>query len=534
MTEIEELQSSIKLFELRRRNELTLTSQRNETYWVELRHINQHALFDLSETLDYLREKRDNFKSHASLFLGQQRRKNSQPIDPSGSSSSSVSVGRYGRRILEEFETSMSSKFQEESNHVDNLIKNVTIQVEAIEREFRSLWAKGDRLLFAVRLSDQRARKNYDAFNSRFTPNGDTTDLWLLEVRYSVAASRSYEVKDESNNQLRLLFNRLKDVESRRRTLVFKTYETIVSRQADLFGSFPSLAVVAKDRLIQAKAEAGDGDNISALLASRVEQEHDSVALGLLLKAQERAREREKMRLANESQGGGEDGAGPTGGRGASASMAAFFLAAESVDTPPPLPFPLHSPHLQESAIFYRRQVHQLVLTAWVPVLLCLTRTRVLHIFELDPDAEREQGAVAAFSNAARRSRKGIELEVLNCHGAPAEAGLAPAEGKENSPSALTSKDPTKLDHLAIKQVLETEQFMAPVASLNMDRCTVGYCPTKADDCTFEVVESIPLAGISSIFRTAKDRKFVLKAADQQTLTEWILKFPTKKIKNHA
>ena len=63
--------------------------------------------------------------------------------------------------------------------------------------------------------------------------------------------------------------------------------------------------------------------------------------------------------------------------------MAAFFLATESFDTPPPLPFPLHSPFILESALFYKRSP-SVILASWTPVLVCLTRARILHIFELD------------------------------------------------------------------------------------------------------------------------------------------------------
>ena len=63
--------------------------------------------------------------------------------------------------------------------------------------------------------------------------------------------------------------------------------------------------------------------------------------------------------------------------------MAAFFLATESFDTPPPLPFPLHSPFILESALFYKRSP-SVIMASWTPVLVCLTRARILHIFELD------------------------------------------------------------------------------------------------------------------------------------------------------
>jgi hypothetical protein len=107
-----------------------------------------------------------------------------------------------------------------------------------MEVELKSLWSRGDRLLFAVKLSDLRAKKNFDIFSNLLASqnkheaenphlvdadtDGNSLDLWLSEVCYSVAAARSYEIKDECNKQLKFLFARAKEFENRRRSLLAK------------------------------------------------------------------------------------------------------------------------------------------------------------------------------------------------------------------------------------------------------------------------------------------------------------------------
>ena len=437
-----ELLHALKLFEMRRRENLTVSCSRNDAYWTELKALLEQGLNDMEEVVECLKEKRDNLKLHAALGL---KKKGNNHHDKK--ETSPILVGRTGSMILLEYEIGLSSKFQEEATHLDTLIKGFTTQSEALEKELKTLWIKGDRLLFTLKLSDQRARKNYEQYTNRFqsdhsgnnaaataTTEKHSQDLWLLECMYSVSAARSYEIKEECNKQLRFLFGRSKDVETRRQAIIFKTFQTFLSRQNELFGSFPKLSTVAMDRLTRVQADAGAGDNIATLLASRVEQEHDTVALNMMQKAQERAREREKHRLANETLISSSDdavnakveelacsslypllhllnppyishhtisltnlvntfpptyhllpiqGAPTSKGPGASASMAAFFLATESFDTPPPLPFPLHSPFILESALFYKRSP-SVIMASWTPVLVCLTRSRILHIFELD------------------------------------------------------------------------------------------------------------------------------------------------------
>jgi hypothetical protein len=44
---------------------------------------------------------------------------------------------------------------------------------------------------------------------------------------YSVAAARSYEIKDECNKQLKFLFARAKEIEVKRRALIAKSGQCV-------------------------------------------------------------------------------------------------------------------------------------------------------------------------------------------------------------------------------------------------------------------------------------------------------------------
>ena len=139
---------------------------------------------------------------------------------------------------------------------------------------------------------------------------------------------------------------------------------------------------------------------------------------------------------------------------------------------------------------------------------------------------------------------KGLELEVLNCGNlvvtsdttASGTSGTNTTNngksngGKDNvSAGALKDIHTAKYDHLTVRHVLETESFMVPMASLDCSRCSIHYTPKAEDNNpTFEIIEKIPLTGVSSIFRKEKERKIVLRAQDQQQLIDWILKFETK------
>lgn len=322
------------------------------------------------------------------------------------------------------------------------------------------------------------------------------------------------KVRDEVDQQLGSLFALSKDIEARRQRLVFETLEKVALRHGSLFP--PALAATTVERLRKAQRESGDGESLAAVLTSRVEQDHADVAVSMMQRAKERAREREKQRLLHASDSKEGDVAAGVD-VGALTTMATLFVASDD-SAPLALPFPMHSPQLRSVAIFYKKTA-MVLKTVWTPVLLCLTLAGLVHVFDLDADADREPGNVAAFSNAAQRSRKGIELELLSAGELPATpaaaAAAAAGKGKEYGTTAC--------DHLAVKTALETEEFMQPAATLALARCTVTYAPASKDDLAFDLVEATPLSGVSSIFRKQSTRTITLRAPDQQVLVQWML-----------
>jgi len=331
-----------------------------------------------------------------------------------------------------------------------------------------------------------------------------------------------YQVRDEVDHQLGSLFALSKDVEARRQQLVFGTLEKVAVRHGSLFP--PALAARTVERVKKAQRESGDGEGLAAVLASRVEQDHADVAVSMMQRAKERAREREKQRLLQQA---GDSKEGDAGGAGAAIPVAALFVESEGRESPLALPFPMHSPQLRNAAIFAKKTATVLK-TIWTPVLLCLTAAGIVHVFDLDADADREPGTVAAFSNAAQRSRKGLELELLAAAELPAAAPTAPAAAATAAAVAAAGKGKkdggaTAYDHLAVQTALETEDFMQPAASLVLSRCTVTYAPANKDDLTFDLVEATPLSGVSSIFRKNTVRTLTLRAPNQHVLIEWML-----------
>jgi hypothetical protein len=72
--------------------------------------------------------------------------------------------------------------------------------------------------------------------------------------------------------------------------------------------------------------------------------------------------------------------------------------------------------------------------------------------------------------------------------------------------------------------MLETESFMDPFMSLQLNRCVVNYTPTSANDFVFEIRETVPLSGMSSLFKKQKETKITLRGSSQEQMVEWILK----------
>lgn len=521
---VSETFAAIQLFEKERKDSNIASYRRNDAYWIELKKMHAECLIDLSEFVEYLTNKKDsNRKQGMALSVSTRQGLNSSKSvvckavkdDDAMKSGKSHGAGMQTRKALEEFDSSMSSKLLEESEFIEkDLLKTFTSQVENIEEELKALWLRGDRLLFAVKLSDLRAKKNFDTYanlvavqtkqaasasqpisTSQKIDSGECNvgqDLWLAEVYYSVAAARSYEVKDECNKQLRFVFARAKDIETRRRAMISKAGETLLTRQLEMWRNFPALAGMVGERVVRIQSDPSDPlCNIGKTLASRVEIAHDSVALAMMTQQQDRLTqqreyERERFRSVSGSGAGdsGREGREGTGGMG--------YAIPIGVDGTPRLPFPLRSPSLTESSIFQRQNVVSMMTKTWSPVLLCLSSAGYLHIFDMDPKGELGTDA-SAFSNVAEKSRKGVELEIFSVPDSPK---VVPDPAVKAVPF-----DPQSLNF-----ILQTENFMVPSASLTVALCRVQFTPT-ANDTVFEVIEETPITGIGSLFISKTERR---------------------------
>jgi predicted DNA-binding ribbon-helix-helix protein len=240
---------AIQQFEKERKEGSVSSYRRNDAYWMELKNIHAESLIDLTDFVEYLNNKKESYRKQGIAVRptpnGSKSSKSSgvrtscKSSDDAVKKSLNQGAGMQTRKALEEFDQSMSTKFTEEAEFLEkDLIRNFVAQVESMETELKSLWLRGDRLLYAVKLSDYRAKKNYESYcnlvstqtkqssevsHTADVSNADSTnDIWLAEVCYSVAAARSYEVKDECNKQLKFLFARAKEFENRRRSSIAK------------------------------------------------------------------------------------------------------------------------------------------------------------------------------------------------------------------------------------------------------------------------------------------------------------------------
>lgn len=241
---------TIQLFEKERKDSNIASYRRNEAYWIELKKIHAESLVDLADFVEYLHCKKESNRKQgvalSSLSKSAGKEKSGQRAasassktgDDAPKNSLNQGAGMQTRKTLEEFDVSMSTKFIAEADYLEkDLIRNFVAQVDSMETELKSLWLKGDRLLFAMKLSDLRAKKNFETYSSLVADQtkqkviapvinaleiSSAQDMWLSEMSYSVAAARSYEVKDECNKQLKFLFARAKEFESRRRSSIAK------------------------------------------------------------------------------------------------------------------------------------------------------------------------------------------------------------------------------------------------------------------------------------------------------------------------
>lgn len=276
-----ETYQQIKVFEKERKDRNVASYRRNDAYWVELKKIHEESLVDLREFLEYLHYKKDYYRKHGLAFvsaqfvrkgLGKGKSKGSK-VDSSSITNEkkqSYGAGIQTRRILEEYDNTMSLKLLEEADFMEkDSIKVFESQLDIIETELKALWCRGDKLLFAAKLSDLRAKKNFVTYSKFVTSdqkveqkqenieNGNT-DLWLSEMNYSVAAARSYEIKDECNKQLKFLFVRAKEIEVRRRALIAKAGESVLTRQTDMWRNMPAIANITLERVINIQKDSSD------------------------------------------------------------------------------------------------------------------------------------------------------------------------------------------------------------------------------------------------------------------------------------
>ena len=238
---VTETHHAIQLFEKDRKDSNIASYRRNDAYWVELKKMHAESLTDIAEFAEYLNNKKECSRKQGLALSNSIKPRllgtKSKPSIGDDLVSQIPGAGKQTRKALEEFDYSLASKLTEEADFIEkDIIKVYTSQCAIIEAELRALWTRGDRLLLAVKLSDLRAKRNFDNYSnavsvyvkkqgSHKTDIADSSapkDLWLFEVAYSVAAARSYEIKDECNKQLRFLFVRAKEIEARRRAAIAK------------------------------------------------------------------------------------------------------------------------------------------------------------------------------------------------------------------------------------------------------------------------------------------------------------------------
>lgn len=245
----------------------------------------------------------------------------------------------------------------------------------------------------------------------------------------------------------------------------------VLTRQYEMWRNLPLQATIMGERVARIQTDPSDPlCNMGRTLANRVDSSHDSVAIAMMAH-QDRTKERER-------------GQGETGATVGSPSSI--------IDKLPQLPFPLNSPSLLESSIFYRLSSSTMLSKTWTPVLLCLSAGGFLHVFDLDPQGEMSSDT-SAFSNIAQQSKRGIELDIFSS-----------METKSQKSSNIET--PSIINSESLNFILKTESFMVPVLSLYVRRCTVQFTPT-AKDTMFEVIESTPNTGVGSLFRSVNERR---------------------------
>ena len=147
-----------------------------------------------------------------------------------------------------------TKKVIEFSDFAHDLVNRLTKQLKANENDVKFLWKRGNDLLFARNLADQRVQLCWEVLRTHVSANADKKDLslvhpdnaevlfsdiWLAETKYSIASARLSsllmyisifiggfltfrlgQVNEECNKQLKKIFSLGKDLESKRLGLV--------------------------------------------------------------------------------------------------------------------------------------------------------------------------------------------------------------------------------------------------------------------------------------------------------------------------
>ena len=220
------------------------------------------------------------------------------------------------------------------------------------------------------------------------------------------------------------------------------------------------------------------------------------------------------------------------------------------------LPFPLESSSLLDVGLFYlkNRNSFSFLTNTWTPVILFYTKAEYIHIYEIDPLFIKIGDINTAFSNIADRSRKGIESELFENSTSINEEYDESISGNDNNntwpcqPKDIHHNNYNKIkdnkhkdneshstndthniqyDIHYMKLILETENFMTPLVSINVTRSHVHFIPSSSNksDMTFDIIETIPmLSGMKSLFYKETEKKVTLQATTQDQMFAWILR----------
>lgn len=140
-----------------------------------------------------------------------------------------------------------SKKLNDFADFTEDIVNRLSKQLKANENDVKFLWKRGNDILFARNLADQRVQHCWDILKSHASgldeqktaknsspssshPSTSTSteapndvlysDIWLAETKYSIASARLLQVNEECNKQLKKIFSLGKGLESKRIGLI--------------------------------------------------------------------------------------------------------------------------------------------------------------------------------------------------------------------------------------------------------------------------------------------------------------------------